>query len=137
MAIMLKIGFFYKKYWHFLLQKERNKFPLLGQCLNYHNILLLWAKIMYFITYTEEHATKLQVLHSWHHKSGSVRKFNPLMQQVNFADYLEWGCVPGKQKNIGIGQHSERWWEGKHNVLHSWHQWVVKFEETHTHVKWS
>ena len=25
-----------------------------------------------------------------------------------FADYLEWGCVPGKQKNIGIGQHTER-----------------------------
>ena len=53
---------------------------------------------MYFIAYTEEHATKLQVLHSWHHKPGSVRKFNPLMKQLNFADYLEWGCVPGKQK---------------------------------------
>ena len=64
---------------------------------------------MYLITYTEELATKLQVLHSRHHKSGSVRKFNHLKQQVNFADYLEWGCVLGKQKNIGIGQHTERW----------------------------
>ena len=36
-----------------------------------------------------------------------MRELNPLMhlqQQVNFADYLEWGCVSEKQKNKGIGQ---------------------------------
>ena len=34
---------------------------------------------------------------------GFRRKFNPLMQGVNFADYLERGCAPEKQKNKGIG----------------------------------
>ena len=57
------------------------------------------------------------------------------MQQVNFADYLEWGCVLGKHKNIDLGSIQKDGDKVNTMCYTPDIKWVVKFEETYTHVK--